>query len=174
MTNSLDNTMTKWRAVHNALLRANRGKLRRTDEVRRHNAPVYNQVYTHFNSAFNADTHNLTRGGSWVHGVRVWFQFNPNKRQNITAAYNKLNNMARELAMVRAKVLAASTIQRHWRTARPGIINKRKVAALLTLARTPVDPNTRRVAFQMAFPKPVYGPNNELTALRRHRKYSTY
>ena len=166
--------MTKWRAVHNALLRANRGKLRRTGEVRRHNAPVYNQVYTHFNNAFSADNHNLTRGGSWIHGVRVWFQVNPNKRQNIIAAYNKLNNMARELAMVRAKALAASTIQRHWRTARPGIINKRKVTTLLTLNKTPLVPNMRRVAFQMAFPKPVYGPNNLLTALRRHRKYSTY
>ena len=166
--------MTKWRAVHNALGRASRGKLRRTYEVIRHNAPAYNHVYTHFNKAFNTDNANLTRGGSWIHGVRVYFQYNPNKRQNITAAYNRLNNMARELAMVRAKAVATSTIQRHWRNARPATMNRRKAATLVTLRKTPLVPNMQRVLFEKAFPKPVYGPNNELTALRRHRKYITY
>jgi hypothetical protein len=174
MVASLENTMTKWRAVHNALLRANRGKLRRTAEVRRHNAPAYRNVYNHFNSAFNADNHNLTRGGSWIHGVRVYFDGNPNKREHITAAYNKLNNMARELAAIRAKAVAASKIQRHWRTARPGIMNKRRATALMAMRTLPNVSNTRRVAFELAFPRPVYGPNNEFTALRRYRKYNTY
>lgn len=175
MTNSLDNTMTKWLAVKRALLEANRGKLIRSSQVREHNAPTYQEVYGHFNNAFSEDNANLTRGGFWVHGVRVYFQFKPNKRQNITAAYNKLNNMYRELAVVRGKAAATSTIQRHWRQARPGIINKRKVTSLLTLARTHGVPNTQRVLFELAFPKPVYGPNNEVTALRKRLgKYRTY
>lgn len=174
MVASLENTMTKWRAVYNALIRATTGKLRRTYEVRRHNAPTYQNVLIHFNNAFNADNHNLTRGGTWVHGVRVYFEGRPNKREHITAAYNKLNNMARELAAIRAKAVATSKIQRHWRTARPGIMNKRRATALMAMRTLPNVPNTRRVAFELAFPRPVYGPNNHLTALRRHSRYNTY
>lgn len=174
MVASLENTMTKWRAVHNALQRANRGKLRRTNEVRRHNAPTYNQVYSHFNNAFSNDNQNLTQGGSWRHGVRVYFEFNPNKRQNITNAYNKLNNMTRELAAIRQKAVAATTLQRRWRAARPVIMNKRKVTALRALSALPGVPNTRRAAFEKAFPRRVYGPVNELTYLRSHKKYNRY
>jgi hypothetical protein len=174
MVATLNNTMTKWRAVHNALQRASRGKLRRTNEVKKHNAPTYQQVYNHFNNAFSADNHNLTRGGSWIHGVRVYFEWNPNKRQNIINAYNKLNNMTKELASIRRKAVAATTLQRRWRAVRPAIMNKRKVTALLTMNKTPLVPNMRRVAFQMAFPKPVYGPVNELTYLRSHNKYPRY
>ena len=166
--------MTKWRAVHNALQRAERGKLRRSFRVREHNAPTYQQVYTHFNSAFNADNHNLTQGGTRRHGVRVYFEFNPNKRQNITNAYNKLNNMARELAAVRQKAVAATTLQRRWRAVRPAIMNKRKVTALRALSALPGVPNTRRAAFEKAFPRRVYGPVNELTYLRSHNKYNRY
>lgn len=175
MVASLENTMTKWRAVRNALGRVYKGKLRRTNEVRRHNAPTYNQVYNHFNRAFNADENaNLTQGGTWVHGVRVYFNAHPNKRQNITAAYNKLNNLARELAMVRAKAVAATKIQTRWRTARPGIMNKRKVTALRALSALPGNPNTRRAVFNRAFPKPVYGPKTEMQHMRSSNKYSRY
>lgn len=174
MVATLNNTMTKWRAVHNALQRANRGKLRRTFHVREHNAPEYQKVYTHFNNAFSNDNQNLTRGGSWVHGVRVYFEFNPNKRQNIINAYNKLNNMARELAAIRRKAVAATVLQRRWRAARPGIMNRRKAAALLTLLALPGVPNTRRVAFEKAFPKPVYGPKSEWQHLRSSNKYPRY
>jgi hypothetical protein len=174
MVATLNNTVTKWRAVHNALLRANRGKLTRSFHVREHNAPTYQQVYTHFNRAFNNDNHNLTRGGSWVHGVRIYFEINPNKRQNIINAYNKLNNMARELAAVRRKAVAATTLQRHWRAARPGIMNKRKVTTLRALSTLPGVPNTRRAAFEEAFPRRVYGPVNELTHLRSYNKYNRY
>ena len=174
MVASLENTMTKWRAVHNSLQRAHRGKMRRTNEVRKHNAPTYQRVYTHFNNAFSNDNQNLTRGGSWVHGVRVYFELNPNKRQNITNAYNKLNNMAKELAAVRQKAVAATTLQRHLRAALPAIMNKRKVMALRALSARPGVPNTRRAAFEMAFPRPRVGPFNELTYLRSHRKYNRY
>ena len=174
MVATLNNTMTKWRAVHAALQRAGRGKLRRTNEVKKHNAPTYNQVYTHFNNAFSNDNQNLTRGGSWVHGVRVYFEWNPNKRQNIINAYNKLNNMARELAAIRRKAVAATVLQRRWRAAHPGIMNRRKAAALLTLRALPGVPNTRRVTFEKAFPRRVYGPVNELTYLRSHTKYPRY
>lgn len=166
--------MRKWAAVRNALLRANRGRLRRTSEVRNHNAPTYQQVYNHFMNAFSNNHHNQTIGGSNRHAVLMYLIGHPHRRQNIAAAYNKLNQMARELAMVRRKAVATSTIQRHWRAARPGIMNKRKAAALLTLARTPGVSNTRRNVFNRAFPKPVYGPNNEITTLRSRRKYNRY
>ena len=174
MVATLNNTVTKWRAVHSALQRASRGKLRRTNEVKKHNAPTYNQVYTHFNNAFSNDNQNLTRGGSWVHGVRVYFEFNPNKRQNIINAYNKLNNMSRELAAIRHKAVSATVLQRRWRAVRPAIMNKRKVTALRALSALPGVPNTRRVAFEKAFPRRVYGPVNELTYLRSHNKYPRY
>lgn len=174
MVATLDNTMRKWRAVHNALLRANRGKLRGSSHVREHNAPAYQQVYNHFNNAFGNDNHNLTRGGTWVQGVRVYFEFNPNKRQSIINAYNKLNNMAKELAAVRRKAAAVTVIQKHWRAARPGVMNKRKVTALRALSALPGVPNTRRAAFEKAFPRRVYGPVTELQHLRSFRKYNTY
>lgn len=169
---SLENTMQKWRAVRNAILRANRGKLRGSGHVRQHNAPTYNQVYTHFNNAFSNDHHNLTRGAAWEPGVRVYFDGRPHKRQNIINAYNKLNNMARELAAVRRKAVATTVLQKHWSAARPTVMNKRKVAALLAL--TSLVPNMRREAFELAFPKPVYGPKTILNIIRERRKYPTY
>jgi hypothetical protein len=150
--------------------------MRGTYEVRRHNAPVYQQVYGHYNNAFSNNQNNTTLGASHRPAVLVYFIQHPNRRNNLAAAYNKLNAMARELAMVRRKAVATSTIQRHWRRARPGIMNKRKAAALLTLNRTPGVPNTRRNVFNRAFPKSVYGPNNEITTLRKmmRRKYNRY
>lgn len=174
MVATLNNTMTKWRAVHTALQRAERGKLRRTWHVREHNAPTYQQVYTHFNNAFKNDNHNLTHGGSRVHGVRVYLEWNPNKRQNIINAYNKLNNMAKELAAIRRKAVAATVLQRRWRAARPVVMNRRKATALLTLRALPGVSNTRRVAFEKAFPRPIHGPKTEWQHLRSHNKYPRY
>jgi hypothetical protein len=150
--------------------------MRGTYEVRRHNAPTYQEVYGHYNNAFSNNQNNTTLGASHRPAVLVYFIQHPNRRRNLAAAYNKLNNMAKELAAVRRKAVATSTIQRHWRRARPGIMNKRKVTSLLTLKRTPGVPNTRRNVFNLAFPKPVYGPNNQLTALRKRAlgKYNRY
>ena len=82
--------------------------------------------------------------------------------------------MARELAAVRRKAVAATTLQRHWRAARPGIMNKRKVTTLRALSTLPGVPNTRRAVFEEAFPRRVYGPVNELTHLRSYSKYNRY
>lgn len=166
--------MNRWRAVLNGIRRATRGKLKHSDHVLEHNAPTYQQVYTHFNNAFNRDRTNFTDGGTRLHWVRAYFVVHPNKRQNITAAYNKLNNMARELAMVRQKAVAASTLQKHWRSARPAIMNKRKVTALRAMSTLPGVPNTRRAAFEKAFPKPVYGPKTSLQTMRSYKKYNSY
>jgi len=175
---SVENTMTKWHAVNRALGlaagRRMRGMMRRTNEVRRHNAPAYQAVYNHVNNAFNADFYNITQGGSNNQGVRVYFTMNPNQRRHITAAYNRLNNMKKEMAGVLQKVSAARTLQKRWRAARPRIMNKRKTTALLTLGRMPGVPNTRRALFNQACPRPVYGPKTELNALRMHNKYPTY
>lgn len=174
MPNTIGVTMRKWNAVYQALLQANRGRMRGTHEVRLHNAPIYQQVYGHYNNAFSNNQNNTTFGASHRPAVLVYFIQHPNRRQNLAAAYNKLNAMARELAMVRRKAVASGTIQRHWRAARPALMNKRKAAALLTLKRTPGVSNTRRNVFNRAFPKPVYGPVNEFTALRSRRKYNRY
>ena len=170
MVASLENTMTKWRSVNRALLRASMGKMRGTAEVRRHNAPTYQKIRTHFTNAFNAMINPDMRP---TH-VRAYFMDYPNKRQHITAAYNKLNNLARELATVRAKAVATSTIQRHWWSARPAVMNKRKATALLTLQALPGVPHTRRLTIEMAFPKPVYGPKTRLNTHTSRRKYSAY
>jgi len=174
MPNTITTTMRKWNAVHRALLQAERGRMRGTFEVRRRNAPTYQQVYGHYNNAFSNNQNNTTLGASHRPAVLVYFIQHPNRRNNLAAAYNKLNNMARELASVRRKAVATSTIQRRWRSARPGVMNKRKVTALLTLKKTPGVPNTRRNVFERAFPKPVFGPNNEVTTLRKmiRRKYN--
>jgi hypothetical protein len=176
MPNTIMTTMRKWNAVHRALQQAERGRMRGTYEVRRHNSPVYQEVYGHYNNAFSNNQNNTTFGATHRPAVLVYFIQHRNRRNNLAAAYNKLNAMARELAMVRRKAVATSTLQRHWRRARPGIVNNRKTATLLTLKRTPGVPNTRRKTFENAFPKPVYGPNNEITTLRKmiKRKYNRY
>ena len=174
MPNTIGVTMRKWNAVYRALLQAEQGRMRGTNEVRKKNAPIYQQVYGHYNNAFSNNQNNTTFGASHRPAVLVYFIQHPNRRRNLAAAYNKLNAMARELALVKGKSIATSTIQRHWRRARPAVMNKRKAAALLTLNRTPGVKNTRRNVISLAFPKPVYGPVNEFTALRSRRKYSTY
>jgi hypothetical protein len=170
MVATLENTMRKWHAVRNALRRTWRGKLKGSFHVREHNAPTANQVYGHYNNALANAPFNINNPMQ----VRIWFTLNPNKRQHITAAYNKLNNMARELAGVRRKAVAATVLQRRWRAAHPGIMNKRKVTALRALSAAPGVRNTRRVAFEMAFPRPVYGPKTEWQHLRSHNKYPAY
>lgn len=166
--------MTKWRAVHNALLRANRGKLKRSYHVREHNAPKYQEVYNHFNNAFMNDNHEWTQGGTSPIGVRLYFNFYPNKRQHITMAYNKLNNMARELAGIRRKVIAATSLQRRWRAVRQEVMNKRKAASLITMRTLPILREHQREIFEKAFPKPVYGPVTELKHLQSYNKYRRY
>jgi hypothetical protein len=170
MVTSLENTMTKWRAVNRALLRASGGKLRGTAELRKHNVPTYQQIHGHLTNAFSAAINRSMRPSV----VRAYFMHHPNKRQSITAAYNKLNNLARELATVRAKALATSTIQRHWQRARPAVMNKRRATTLLTLQALPGVPETRRMVFDLAFPKPVYGPKTRMNAHTSRRKYSAY
>lgn len=174
MPNTIGTTMRKWNAVHRALVRANMGRLRRTFEVRRHNAPTYQEVYGHYNNAFSNNQNNTTFGASHRPAVMVYFIQHPNRRQNLAAAYNKLNQMARELAAIRRKAVATSTIQRHWRQYRTANMNKRKATALLTLKRMPGVPNTRRATFNRAFPKKVYGPVTESEYFRSRTKYNRY
>lgn len=174
MVASLENTMTKWKAVYRALLMSLRGKLRGSYELLHHNSPAYREISNHFNKAFSDNNNNTTMGGSRETHVRTYFELNPNKRHHITSAYNKLNNMYNQLANIRRKVIATSKIQKHWRSARPTIMNKRKVATLLALSSLPIIPNHKRVLFMNAFPKPVYGPKTELNTLRQYSKYPTY
>lgn len=168
MVASVENTVRKWRTIHRALIFSHMGKLKGTAEVRRHNVPSYKVLGNLFLMSTNA-----TLASAHPSNVRRYFTQHPEKRQYVTEAYNKLNNVARELAGVRRKVLAATTIQRHWRQARPGVMNRRRATALLVMS--PIgSTNLRKIVMESAFPKPVYGPKTRLNTRRSHTRYPTY
>ena len=170
MVASLENTLSKLRTVNMALRRASMGKLRNTAELRRHNAPTYQQIRTHLTRAFNAEN-STSRAPAFLRG---YFTRHSDKRYHVTAAYNKLNKLYSELATVRGKVVATEKLQRHWKSARSAVMNKRKATALMTLQALPGVPETRRIAFELAFPKPVYGPKTEINTLTSRVRYPTY
>lgn len=171
----LNTAMRKWEKVEQALVRAGKQVSGGAGHVHAHNVPMYNQVWTNFNRAFNRDRFNMTHAGTNRNGVHLYFWLYPAKRHNIATAYNKLNNLNRQLNKVATKIVAARTLQRHWRAVRSPIIAKRKAASLIALKKLP--PNMRRTIVSTVFPKPVYGPNTQLNAFRklvRARKYPTY
>jgi len=166
MVASLDNTVKKWQAVWKMMFLPSTGRFTGTREVQQKNVTSYLNMKNHFIRSYNNRLES-----SYPADVRRYYANNPNKRKYVTQAYNKLNNVARELAGVRRKSVATSTIQRHWRAARSAVMNRRKTAALI--AMTPLVPNTRRIVFEAAFPKPVYGPKTRNESRRRGR-YSKY
>lgn len=170
-------TMRKWEKVYKALVRAGKQRSGGAGQVQMHNAPMYNEVLNNYERAFNQDHFNMTHGGSNRNGVRTYFFLHPAKGRNIATAYNKLNNLNKQLNKVATKIVAARTLQRRWRAAHSPVIAKRKVTSLAALKNLP--PNMRRTIVSTAFPRsyPVYGPNTEMNALRkavRPRKYPTY
>ena len=170
MVASLENTIRKWRAVRQAIMRSGRqtGAL---ITIHGKNAPSLRSVQNNYWNAFN--NANNVNDAQEAH-VRAWMTQHPNRRQHITAAYNKLNNVHRELNAVAHKIMATRTLQRRWRAARPAVMNKRKAAALLTLGQLTA-PNTRGVIFKLAYPKPVYGPlTQQNTWMKMTRRYPTY
>lgn len=171
MVASLENTVRKWRAVRRALLRGGR-QTGASWALQPKNAPTFTSIRNNYWTAFNnANNVNDANEGH----VRAWFTQNPGKRQHITVAYNKLNNVHRELNAVAHKIMAIRTLQRRWRAARPAVMNKRKAAALLTLGQLTA-PNMRRAIFKLAYPKPVYGPMTQQNTWLRTmtRRYPTY
>lgn len=171
MVASLENTIHKWRAVRQAILRAGRQR-GAAWALQPKNAPSFPSVRNNYWSAFN--NANNINDAQEAH-VRAWMTQHPNKRQHITAAYNKLNNVHRELNAVAHKIMATRTLQRRWRAARPTVMNKRKATALLTLGRVVSQPNMARAIFRFAHPKPVYGPlTQQNTWMRMTRKYPEY
>jgi hypothetical protein len=170
MVANLDNTIRKWRAVRQALVRY--GKQSGTYfAVHPKNSPSLTSMRNSYWNAFN--NANIINNNNQAQ-VRAWLTQHPNKRQHITAAYNKLNNAHRELNAAAHKIMATRTLQRRWRAARSAVMNKRRATALLTLGQLTV-PNMRRSVFEKAFPKPVYGPlTQHATWAKETRKYHTY
>ena len=170
MVASLDNTIRKWRAVRQALVRYGRQSGTHFAVHPKHSpslTSMRNSYWSAFNSANNVNNAHEAQ-------VRAWLTQHPNKRQHITAAFNKLNNTNRELNDAARKIMATRTLQRRWRAARPAVMNKRRATALLTLGLLTV-PNMRRSVFEKTFPKPVYGPlTQHATWAKETRKYHTY
>lgn len=167
MVANLDNTIRKWRAVRQALVRY--GKQGGTYfAVHPKHSPSLTSMRNSYRTAFN------NANNAHEAQVRAWLTQHPNKRQHITAAFNKLNNANRELNDAARKIMATRTLQRRWRAARSAVMNKRRASALLTLGQLTV-PNMRRSVFEKAFPKPVYGPlTRRATWAKETRKYHTY
>lgn len=171
MVASLENTIRKWRAVRQALLRGGR-QTGASWALQPKNAPSFRSVRNNYWNAFN--NANNINDAQEAH-VRAWMTQHPNKRQHITAAYNKLNNAHRELNAIAHKIMATRTLQRRWRAARPAVMNKRKATALLALGRVVSQPNMARAIFKLAYPKPVYGPlTQQNTWAKMTRRYPTY
>jgi hypothetical protein len=175
---SLNNTMQKWKKVEQALTRVgtmrNLGSL---NVVLQHNAPIYHEIQNLHNNAFRHYSpwnFNILENYNRNEIIRRYFMKYPENRKYINRAHNKLNNLNRQLNKVASKIVAARTLQRRWRAARSPIMAKRKVASLISLKHLPR--NVKRSVILTAFPKPVYGPNTELNALRKimERKYRTY
>ena len=171
MVANLDNTMRKWQAVRHALNRY--GKQGGTYfAVHPKHSPSLASMRNSYWAAFNNTNFYFLHTNPAQ--VRAWLTQHPNKRQHITAAFNKLNNANRELNEAVRKIMATRTLQRRWRAARPAVMAKRRATALLTLGRF-LNTNTRRAVFEKAFPKPVYGPlTQHATWAKQTRKYHTY
>jgi hypothetical protein len=166
--------MRKWKAVRQAL---NRYGIQGGTYFAIHpkHSPSLASLRNNHHKAFN----NAPYYTEYNEGhTREWFNQHPNKRQYITAAYNKLNNAHRELNSAAHKIMATRILQRRWRAAREAVLNRRRTAlrasALLSLG-TKTIPNMRRIVFEKAFPKPVYGPlTQHATWMKQTRKYYTY
>lgn len=157
--------------VRKALLRSSRpGTFLSTFEIQRKNAPSAQLVYNNLNNALT-HAHNEP---TTLNQAILYFTVFPNRRVQITSAYNRLPQLHRELNAIAPKIIAARRIQKHWIKARQGVRNKRRVSALLAMKKSGSLPNTTRKIMNIAFSRPVYGPMTEVNAYRSRRKYSTY
>ena len=173
MVANLENTVRKWRVVHNVLLRAGKISQRGGNVVIYKNAPSVNLIYGLY------EPHNVNLQTNQE--ARNYFQNHPHMRKHITKAYNRLNNVNNQLNSVARKIVAARKIQRISRMA----IKKKKNTAMLSaflvtrrflprnmnMARTEL---LGKIYHNLHASKTAYGPKTEMNALRNRPKYPTY
>jgi hypothetical protein len=104
---NLDNTVRKWSAVYNALLKGGRITRRGASVVMSKNAPAYTAMYNNYNQAHAG----LNNGNLNNQTARNYFKNHPHLRKHITDAYKKLPNANKQLNSVARKVMAARKIQ---------------------------------------------------------------
>lgn len=179
MVANLENTVRKWKAISNALLRANRIGIHGGGRfVLRKNAPALFQIRRYYNQAANNQNNNLNTNEQ----VRHHFQAYPNQRQYITEAYNKLPNLNNQLNKVALKIIAARKIQRIRRSAVQQRNKKEKNntmrSAFLVASALPRNMANkeilRKIYRNIHASKTPYGPETEMNAARNYRKYSKY
>jgi hypothetical protein len=184
MVANLENTVRKWKAVGNAIYRAQGGPpsfwgFRGARYVIHKNAPAYRNVFRNYEKALG-NQNNITT----LQVARNYFGNNPNKRQYITAAYNKLPNLHKQLNTVAHKIVTVRKLQKIRRSAVQERNKKEKNAKMLlagyAVKNLPKNMATReilsKVYANLHRSKTPYGPLTESNTLRRifSRKYNTY
>jgi hypothetical protein len=178
MVANLENTVRKWRAVKNAIRRAQ--GFRGASVVVSKNASAYGNVLRNYERALN----NYGNDISTNHVAHGYFQAHPNSRQHITAAYNKLSALNNQLNKVAHKIVMVRKLQKTRRAA-VAARNKREkntkmLSTFLAVRNLPKNMANREILRQVYHnlhkSKTPFGPNTEVNALRKmySRKYNTY
>jgi hypothetical protein len=185
MVANLENTVRKWRAVRNALGRAQgapafRG-FRGASFVINKNAPAYENVLRNYERAINLHGNDIT-----THQLALdYFGLYPHTRQYITAAYNKLPSLHNQLNKVANKILTVRKLQKIRRSTAQARNKREKDAKMLETFRVvknlPQNMASRQIVrniyANLHKSKTPYGPQTEINAIRtaiRSGKYRTY
>jgi hypothetical protein len=188
MVASLENTVRKWKAVRSALQRAQgyssalgvtgMGNAR---TVISKNAPAYNHVLRNYERSLN----NYNNEPLTNQHALAYFGMLPNRREYITAAYNKLPNLHSQLDQVARKIIAVRKLQKIRRSSVQARNKKEKntkmLNAFLTVRNMPRNMANReilrRIYGNLHASKTPYGPktfNNYLRRETREKKYPNY
>ena len=183
MVASLENTVRKWKAVRSAILRAN-GYARRTgfmgaNFVVSKNAPAYNHVFRNYERSLNNHNDELFTNQQAL----AYFGMYPNRREYITAAYNKLPNLHSQLDQIARKIIAVRKLQKIRRSSVQAR-NKREKNTKMLLAIRAVNSLPKNMANReilgriygnLHASKTPYGPKTFNNYLRSNRKkYPNY
>ena len=182
MVANLENTVRKWKALTNAILRAqgySRGTgFRNANFVVSKNAPAYRHVIRNYERAMNyqnADINNHQQ-------ALAYFGMYPNRREYITAAYNKLPNLHNQLNQVARKIIAVRKLQKIRRSSVQARNKREKNAKMLAAIRAvnSLPRNManieilRKIYGNLHASKTPYGPKNEMNNAMSYRKYTKY
>lgn len=186
MVASLENTVRKWNAVSSALSRAQgysnalgvtgMGNAR---TVISKNAPAYNHVMRNYEQAINYHGDDIVNRQVALQ----YFGMYPNRREYITAAYNKVPNLHSQLNQVARKIIAVRKLQKIRRSSVQARNKKEKntkmLNAFLTVRNMPRNMANReilrRIYGNLHASKTPYGPKTFNNYLRSNRKkYPNY
>jgi len=186
MVASLENTVRKWNAVSSALSRAQgysnalgvtgMGNAR---TVISKNAPAYNHVMRNYEQAINYHGDDIVNRQVALQ----YFGMYPNRREYITAAYNKVPNLHSQLNQVARKIIAVRKLQKIRRSSVQARNKKEKNTKMLLAIRAVNSlPRLMRnreilgtVYRNLHASKTPYGPKTFNNYLRSNRKkYPNY